>query len=268
MPRPVPETSHSGFALLIVLWSVVLLALLATGITSAGRTDIQLATNIRRAAAAQDAADAGIAAAVFHASDAPARAWLADGRPHQIPFGRYTLTVRVADEDGKVNPNLAPPDLMAALLASCGADPSTAASLAQAIVAWHTPGTRDLAAAQYRAAGLSAAPDGAPFRSVDDLRLVIGMTAPLLARLRPHLSVYAETPLDFAQADAVIRDALRSLGGGDPGSAATRPTVLDITSDAQASDGSRFVRHAVVQIGPDDAGRLFRTLSWEAAPAG
>ncbi len=252
-----------GFALLIVLWSVVLLSLLATGITSAGRTEVQLASNIRRAAAAQAAADAGVAAAVFHATDAPGQAWPADGRPHQMPFGAYTVTIRIADEDRKVNPNLAPPDLMAALLGASGVDPSAAASLAQSIAAWHMSSGHEQLDAQYQAAGRTAGPSGVPFRSVDDLGLVIGMTPQVLARLRPFLSVYAATPLDGDQADPVVRDALRSLGTVAT-AAPSPPTVIEITSDAQARDGSRFIRRAVVQLGQDEVGRPFRTLAWEA----
>ena len=155
-----------GFALLIVLWSVVLLSLLATGITAAGRSDVQLAGNLRRAAAAEAAADAGIAAAVFHASDAPGQAWLADGRSHLLPFGSFALTIRIQDEDRKVNPTYAPPNLLIALLSASGADPSQAASLAQAIADWHTANTVGIVAAQYRAAGMAAAPTGMPFRSL------------------------------------------------------------------------------------------------------
>ena len=261
--------NQRGFALLIVLWSVVLLALLTTGITASGRTDVQLATNVRHAAAAQAAADAGIAAAAFHVSDAPGLAWLADGRPQQLPFGSYALTIRILDEDRKVNPNFAPADLLAALLSASGADPTQAQALALSIAAWHDPSVHDQVVAQYRAAGMAAAPTGGPFRSLDELRLVIGMTPALLDRLRPHLSVYAQAPLNFAQADPVVREAIRSLGAGSEPTPSTTPaTVIDVTSDAKGSDGSRFIRHAVVALSRDQTGRAFNTLTWDALPAG
>jgi len=38
-----------GFALLIVLWSMALLALLLTQVTATGRSETQLADNLRRA---------------------------------------------------------------------------------------------------------------------------------------------------------------------------------------------------------------------------
>ncbi len=256
-----------GFALLIVLWSVVLLAILATGITLAGRSDTQLAGNIRRAAAAEAAADAGVAAAVFHMADAPARAWVADGRPRALPFGRYAITLRIRDENRLLNPNFAPPALMAALLAAAGADTQRAAAIALAIVEWHAPGMREQVTARYRAAGQPAAPTGQAFASVGEVGLVMGMTPALLAALRPHLSVFAPGPLNYAQADPVVRDALRSLGGGEPPAAEPRASVLDITADAQGADGSRFVRHAVVALGQDEAKRLYETLLWEALPA-
>lgn len=263
-----PHTHPRGFALLIVLWSVVLLALLATGITAAGRSDLQLAGNVRRAAAAEAAADGGIAAAVFHASDTPARAWLADGRAHILPFGPYTLTVRIADESRKVNPNFAPTALLAAVIVASGGDATQAAAVAQSIADWHAPGATEALAAAYRAAGLPAAPPGLPFRSVAELGFVMGMTPELLARLRPHVSVYAIGIVDAAQADPVVRAALRSTGVADPPASPVQPSVLDITCDAQGRDGSRFIRHAVVALGRDQTGRPFRTLLWDALPAG
>ncbi len=258
-----------GFALLIVLWSVVLLALLATGIAAAGRSDAQLAANIRRAAAAQQAADGGVFAAVFHAEDAPARAWPVDGTRREERFGPYTLTLTVADESRKLNPNYTPPALLAAVLTASGADPTQAAAIAGAIGQWHAPGNRDATDILYRTAGLSAAPTGQPFRSVDELGLVLGMTPALLDRLRPHFSVYARGALDFAQADPVIRNAVLGLNGGQPPPApGARPAVLEITADAQGGDGSRFVRHAVVETGADRTGRLFRVVQWDAPPPG
>lgn len=257
-----PATPARGFALLIVLWSVVLLALLATGITAAGRSDVQLAGNIRRAASAQAAADGGIAAALFHLGDTPGRAWQADGSDHRLTIGGYALTVRIADESRKVNPTAAPPRLMAALLTGCGSDPSRAAALADAINAWHTPGAQDVAVARYRAAGLGAAPTGAALRSVGELGLVIGMTPDLLACLQPHLSVFAADQVNLAQADPAVQAALRSLGQADPST--VRPSVVEITADARAGDGGRFIRHAIVSLGRDQAGRAFRVLLWDA----
>ena len=115
---------------------------------------------------------------------------------------------------------------------------------------------------------MGAAPTGQPLRSVAELGLVIGMTPGLLARISPYLSVLAPGPLQAARADPLVQEIVRSLGGDQPASsAASPPTMVNITADARGTDGSRFIRHAVVSLGQDHSGRLFRILVWEALPA-
>lgn len=257
---------QQGFALLIVLWSVVLLALLATGLTAAGRSDMQLAGNLRRAAAAEAAADGGIQAAIFHGADVPARAWLADGQPHKISIGAYTVSIVVRDESGKLNPNFAPPDLLAALLVDAGADPGRARVLVQAIADWHALGMHETMTKIYQAAGRPIAPTGELFRSVNELGLVMGMTPDLVARMKPHLSVYAVSPLQVANADRLLQGMVRALDSGAAIPPPARPSVLNITAEARAVDGSRFLRHAVVSLGEDRTGRVFRILVWDSQP--
>ena len=257
------RTSRDGFALLIVLWSLVLLSLLTTGITSAGRSELQLAGNLRRAAAAEAAADGGVYEAVFHVRE-PQGAWLADGTAHSLRIGAYSLDVRIRDEAVFMNPNTTPTALFAALLTALGVDPSRAAALAQSVADWRAPGSREALTQIYRSAGMPAAPTGQPFRSIDELGLVIGMTPDLLARLRPHLSVFAEGPLQASGADPVIQAALRSLGPGAAAALPGAPRVLDVTVAAVAPDGSRFERHAIVRLAPNDTGPPADILLWAA----
>ena len=54
-----PE-GERGFALLLVLWTLVLLSLIVTGMVSAGRVEAQLASNLRAAAVAEAAADGAV----------------------------------------------------------------------------------------------------------------------------------------------------------------------------------------------------------------
>src|ERR1700752_666316 len=117
-----------GFALLIVLWTLVLLTLLGTQILARGHGEAQLAGNLRGAAAAEAAADGAIEEAIFHLLDGSSRRWLADGAVHLIRFPSATVEVRIEDEAGKVNPNLASPALLRALLGRLGAEARTAAA--------------------------------------------------------------------------------------------------------------------------------------------
>jgi general secretion pathway protein K len=124
---------EGGFALLVVLWSLSLLALIGTHVTATGRAEAQLAANLR-GAAAEAAADGALHRAVFHLLDPPPRRWLPDGVPREIALpGGGVAVVRVETEAGKINPNLAPAGLLQALLVGAGAEPRAAASLAAAI---------------------------------------------------------------------------------------------------------------------------------------
>jgi len=174
-----PRRGDQGFALLIVLWAVVLMTLLITQMTAAGRTEMRLAANLRGAAEAEAAADGAIHEAVFHLLD-PANPWVADGadRALRVPGGRAEL--RIEDEAGKINPNTASPELLRALLRRLNVDSRTADGVAAAIVDWRFPSsqgqTGGAKAPQYRAAGRNYGPAGAPFGDVAELGAVLGMT--------------------------------------------------------------------------------------------
>ena len=152
-----------GFALLIVLWTMVLLALLVTRITASGRAEAQVAANLRGSAVAEAAADAAVNAAVFHL--------LALGGQRWAPAGHHRLNVAGADIDvgvenlaGRVNLNTASPELLGALLDVLGVGPYKAASLAAAILDWRMPSQRPhpggAKAPQYQAAGRGYGPPG------------------------------------------------------------------------------------------------------------
>ncbi len=204
---------------------------------------------------------------MFHASDALARTWPADGQVHVVTIGHYAVSVQVGDENAKLNPNYAPPALMAAVFTAAGLDRAHAASLAQAVTEWHSFSNIATVVAQYRQAGLAAAPSGQPFRSVDELGLVIGMTPELLSRIRPYFSVFTNGPLNVAHAAPLLREAAQTVAGVQPQAPDARSNVINVVADARAADGSRFVRHAVVGLGPDRAGRPFQILQWDSPQA-
>ena len=178
--------------LLIVLWWLALLMFLATQISTATRTSVLIAANIRDSAVAEAHADGAVNEAIFQVL---ARRWKADGVAHVVPGAQVVTEVRVDDEAGKIDPNVAPAALMQALLRECGAPPKTAAELADAIAEWRSvdllQSTGSLRGAQYRLAGRSYLPPNSRFVSIDELGLVLGMTSALLGCLGPHISVYS-----------------------------------------------------------------------------
>src|SRR6266700_789969 len=88
MPKPshpMPAGDQRGFALLIVLWVLVLIAFLTAHVTATGRTEIRIAGNLAANAAAQAAADGAIYQSIFNLLDPRQdERWPLDGRRHEV----------------------------------------------------------------------------------------------------------------------------------------------------------------------------------------
>jgi general secretion pathway protein K len=251
-----------------VLWILVFLALLVTQLTVAWHSEAQIASNVRANAMAEAAADGAVYEAVFHLLDRSDRHWGADGVIHQLRSPGSIIRVRIENEADKVNPNTAPAELLQALLREVGANARSAALLAGAIVDWRTPAQTSAAkrdrAARYQAAGYTYMPSGAPFESIGELRDVIGMTPQVLAALRPHLTVYSSS--DPGIGDPVVAAALMDAGFGNNNlviNDASMPLIVSVTAAVSRSDGSRFIRHAVMSVTRGGRGRPVRFLTWE-----
>jgi len=204
--------AQKGFALLVVLWSMVFLAFLMTQILANSRTAISLAANLRAAAQARAADDGAINEAIFHALSAGNANWPADATPRVLTIGTISVTVRIETLAGLVNPNIASGALLAGLLHAAGEPNNTAAELAQNILDWRGPAPSLQAAAAlldtYRSSGLSYGPPAAQFSDLDQLAYVMGFTAPLVAQLKPHMSLYQPGDPDPSVADPIVRQAI------------------------------------------------------------
>jgi general secretion pathway protein K len=267
------DRGRRGFALLLVLWALVFVSLLVTQLAATGSREARIALNLTGAAAAEAAADGAVYETIFRLLDASPQHWDLDGKPHRLVLDDGEVTIRIESEAGKVNPNGAPPELLAALLAALDVPKDPAGRLAEAITAWREgPGEAENAnttAAAYEAAGLDHVPPGEPFQTIDELGRVIGMTPDLLARLRPHLTLFQPALPDPVFADPVVRRALSALPN-DPDDEHPHSSGLDvvtITADARLKNGGRFIRHAIVRLGGGFE-RGYIVCEWGSAPAG
>ena len=253
-----------GVALLIVLWSMGLLGLLGTRITALGHADAVTAAALADHAILEAAADGAVYDAIERVETG---AWPPGPPTHPGP-----VTVRVENEAGRINVNMAPTGLLDALLLALGLPADRAQSLAAAISDWRTPtplaqpfGAK---AAAYRAAGLDYGPPDAPFRNVGELALVLGMTPDILAALEPHITLYTEGNIDPSLADDVVKTALIRYGGNVLPpilTLADASLILQITAAAASPDGARFTRRATVRLSEvasqDDP--LVTVLAWQ-----
>lgn len=102
----------------------------------------------------------------------------------------------------------------------------------------------------YRAAGLAYGSPEKPFRNLDELGGMRGMTPALLAALTPHLSLFAIGDPDAADAAPLVLAAMRAATGRAPQSerGGAPPSVVRITAVAARPNGTRFIRRAVLAL--------------------
>lgn len=190
-----------GAALLLVLWVTVLLATLLVGVAAASRSHSQAALYGAERVRGELAAEAGIARAVagLRAPDVRQQ-WVPDGRPYTFDFDGAKVSVAVVDVSGMVDLNAAPAELLRGVFQAAGVAAPAAGQLADAIVASRS-GTQDR--------------PGQPFRAIDQLARLPGMTPEVFARVAGALTVYSGRNFpDASYSGALALAALRGIGAG------------------------------------------------------
>jgi general secretion pathway protein K len=258
-----------GFALLIVLWTVGLLALLGTQIVAAGRSDTQLTGNLRQEAVLAAAADGAVFNIVFRLQAARDPSLKADGMVRMLRIGATPVLFRIEAESDRINLNTASASLLRALIVEVGAPPAQANRLAAAILDWRTSGGRarpgGAKAPEYQAAGKSYGPPGMAFRNVPELADVLGMTPDLYVRLEPHLTVLTDGDPDMATRDPVVARALMDAAGVADDLDATpqaADALLRISVTALGRDAARYARVVVAYLDLQDSPASVKVL-WQ-----
>jgi general secretion pathway protein K len=260
-----------GFALLVVLWTLVLIAFIVAHLTASGRTEMRIAGNLVADAVAQAADDGAIAAAIFNQLEPnPDQRWPLNGQVHELTIGNSRVMVQLEDEAGRINPSAASPALLEALLRTTGSDPESARRLTAAIGGWVgselAQRPQNALLAEYRAAGLDYGPPGEPLETLDELGRVLGMTPAVLAAIRPHLTLFGPPQPNPATADPVVAAALAAIPQAPqaPVSGNQPPPdqlIVRITATAFGPSNARVTRSAIVRVGAVIPGG-YAVLAW------
>lgn len=281
MPRQASPASagcrrSSGFALIIVLWTLVLIGFIVAHLTASGRTEISIARNLVANSSAQAAADGAIYEAIFNLSDPqPEQRWPVDGTPHQLAVANSRLLIRIEDEASWINPSTASPALLEALLRVTGSDADSARQIASAISEWVgsavTPRPQEAVVAEYRAAGLDYGPPNSPIETLGELGRVLGMTPTVLAAIRPHLTLFGPSEPSPSTTDPVVSAALALSSASLPpvpqaavpqaGQTPQEALTVRITALASGPGNARANRTAVVRLGTN-LPQGYAVLAW------
>jgi general secretion pathway protein K len=257
-----------GFALLMVLWAVGLLALLVAQFTSTGRAEARIAANLRANAIAEAATDGALHEVILRLLQG---VWLPDDRPRVIRVQGAVVEVRIQNQASKINPNTATHATIQRLLTKLGIDSGKAAALARAVIDWRSLGLKSTSGgskiSQYQSAGLPYAPAGKPFDSVNEVGQVFGMTPALFARVRPFLSVYQEGDEPDAEALESALSGAQSTTDRDGWTLGStgRIMVVAIQAAAVGEKGGRFKRQAIVRLRAEPSldQAPYQILTWD-----
>lgn len=218
-----------GFALLMVLWTLMLLAFIATVFGDNARTEVLLARNLVSNARAEALADGGVFRAAAGLTRAPRDGgFRGDGQVYvwrpsvddnasgeAIEGEEVRFTIR--DEGGKVDLNQAPARLLRELFVAVGLEPKPSAALADAIVDFRDEDQEKQAAGaetrEYKAAELPWGPKNKPFVLVDELIYVVGMSPEIYRRVSPLVTVWGqgETPHPYTAPPEVLEALTAAL---------------------------------------------------------
>ena len=184
-------------ALVLALWLLTLLTILAAGYGYAMRTETKLTIHSVELAEARAIAEAGVWLALADLlKPEPERQWRTDGTIYKLNFGKGQIRLRVQDEAGRIDLNSAHDFLLRGLLEKTAEPGDDVDYILNAILDWRdpdklrrNPGAED---DDYAHAGYGA--KDAPFHSIEELRLVAGMTNDIFTGIYPALTLHSGQP--------------------------------------------------------------------------
>ena len=196
-PLRVRRADQRGIALLVVLWTLMLLSLLVVAFAQQTRLERQRVSNVIAAATTASDLQAGLSLGISALLDPKAPpGWIHDGSPRELEFAGRRISVSIQDTNGCMNLNEADIEQLQSLLRAVGVESDAARSLAAAIIDWRdpdsalTPNGAELAT--YVENGLPTGPANRPFLLVGELKGVLGMPPDVADRLASLLSVSTE----------------------------------------------------------------------------
>jgi type II secretory pathway component PulK len=198
--------------LIQTLWTLAILSLLSLALGSTTALDQRLVSYQRDRLTALYLAKAGYVRALLELERDPLAqvdsyldSWARNPEAfRQAPLGRGTFTVSYAspgsdqaagivygviDEDRKINVNTAPKEILARL-------PGMTEEIADALLEWRAK-HKNLVAIEDR-----------PFKVLEELRLVEGMTREVFQGLQPFVTVYSDGKINLNTAPAEVLTAL------------------------------------------------------------
>ena len=295
--------AESGFALVLVLWALILLTTIGMAFGFAVRTESASGLALSESVKAEAIATAGVRRAILGLllKDREAR-WRTDGRTYVIPWADAALHASIRAENGKIDINYAQQPLLEGLFELLLPDTEPQV-LAAAVLDWRdrddTPRTEGAEQEDYEAVGRRG-PTNAPFASIEELAQVLGFDSHMLEQLRPYVTVYGRNArvnavsagvrviaaipgisTEIAEQFVNDRDAKIAEGEGKDEDETpdfsllsagdryldkrTNASLVNIRASARLAGGASAIVEAVVLLG--NRGKPYEILDWVLPPS-
>lgn len=221
--------SRKGSALLAVLWLSVALTAIAFTLSRTVRGELDRSSLNVDSARAYFLARGGIERAMLRmlrpqreGQGDPNLGFQFGQRWMTLPFPEGEVVVEIVSENGKINVNMAPPEVLTQVFVAAGLDPSYSAATAGRIVTARSPSQQQLLNPANDTSSLLRAP--ASFKELEELLVLPGITTEVLygsygrgpaggwiktGGLHRHMSIYGTTSVD---ANYASPEVLRAAG--------------------------------------------------------
>lgn len=213
-------TARGGFALVAVLWLITLFSAVGLELGILARERRIAAANLIETVHADAAAAAGVEharalvepLALLEEQGVPASPdeLMMAGRDlsDSMMVGAAAYRLTLADAGAKLNINNAGEDELRRLLAALRLDAGAADRVAQAILDWRDADdlsrARGAERADYEHDGANVLPRNAPFRHIDELRNVRGVTQAVYRTVAEHVTVVGSGRVNLNAAPRVV----------------------------------------------------------------
>jgi len=284
---------QEGVALILVLWVTVLLTVIAASFALSARTEGVQAKMVFDTTKARYLAEAGLHRAVYELRNPDQESrWVADGRSYKMDYSNAEIEIKIIDETGKIDINLASDELLVGLFASLGMSDDDAMMLTERVIDWrdgdNIKGFNGAEDDDYESEGFKYGAKDALFDTVPELQQVMGVSYEMYRKLEPAITVYsgsrninaAYAPLqallalnDVEREDALQyiedREAVEGLGdeipalpGAQVSTARGGGVAFSIKTKATLSNGHWAELDATIRLGGTVNGRPFRIVRW------
>jgi general secretion pathway protein K len=281
---------NDGYITLAVLLMVGFLAAIVSTLLALSRPALDLARIGADELRVEGLLEGGVTAAgylLYAAAHEP-------GAVHgmTLRFDHGTARLAVADESGRIDLNSADAELLSGLFDAAGGSSLSPQAFAGRVADWRDADEEQTEEGaertDYASEGLNYGPRNGPFRSVEELRLVLGLSEQDFNRLAPYVTVFnasgmvdpfsAERPVLMAIPD-IGRDDIKKLVEAHGAPQAERDRVLEeleafsdyflfepsgvyrVRVEARLNDGRAESAEAVL-TGPTEISPDFGVLSW------